>query len=122
MIFDYTTLDVYNDSSVEVDLSIGGSVYCTVPAYTDCYIAPIKPDTQVEATANIDTDAPMTQTFLAGDNYGYTYLSFVLCEVELYNGYEIPFYVYQDGTFLQKVDAGRDRDIGGPAIRHGAGN
>lgn len=101
--FAFVTLDVYNDSTVPVELYLGERLYCTVPPHCDGYLSPVHADTEVRAQAVVDGGEPMTRTFLAGDNDGYTCLAFLQCRVEIYNSYAIAFYVYRDGAYLQKV-------------------
>lgn len=101
--FDYGTLELYNDSSVDVEVSIGGSVYCTMPAYSTCYVAPIQYETEVTAKALVDSDEPMEQTFTADSCGGYMTLNFVLCELEIYNGYGLTQYVYCDGELAAEI-------------------
>ena len=100
--FEYSTIDIYNDSSVEADIYIDGTYYATAPSNGELYIAPILPETQLEARANVETDEPMTETFSADE--GYYELHFVLCELEVNNGYDAPITVYRDGEELGTVE------------------
>lgn len=101
--FDFTSLDVYNDGTVDVDLYIGDDLYGTVSPGYDFIIAPIHPETKVEARADVGTEEPMKETLQAGE--GYYYLSFILCEVEINNDYDLSIQVYRDGELLDEVPA-----------------
>ncbi len=109
--FEYQTLDVYNDGSMDAELYLGGGLYGTVPAGSDFLIAPIHAETQVEARADAGTGEPMTETFDAGE--GYFYLSFVLCEVEIHNGYAAPMTVRCGGELLETVEPGESAELSG---------
>ena len=99
--FDYTTLEVYNDSDMEVELYIGDQLYGTVPSYSSYLIAPIRPETQLEARADVGADEPMTEVFDASD--GYRELRFVLCEVTIYSDYAVPIRVYRDDAVIAEM-------------------
>ena len=101
--FAYTSLNVYNDSALDAELLIGGEAYCTVPSYSDCIIAPILAETEVEARVDAGGGEPMTETFSAGE--GYHYLSFMLCEIEVNNSHDVPIRVYRDDELLDEVPA-----------------
>jgi hypothetical protein len=111
--FEYQTLELYNASDVDVDIYIGGSLYGTVASYVDALIGPIDPETEVEARATFTNGDTSTQTFLAGDNDGYTYLRFIQCKVTVKNTSAYTLYVYQDDQCLAAIEPKSSTELTG---------
>ncbi len=107
--FDYASVEVENDSDVPVDLYVNGGTTPFMTMEPDTYgtLAPLTVDATVEARADLGGDEPMTETFAAADEY--IYLSFQLCDLEVYNDYYAPLLILdENGGLLGEVSAEDD--------------
>lgn len=106
--FDYATLEIENDSEMEVELYLNGSGECydTIPAESYYRLGPVTAETQVEARADVGADEPMTETFSADE--GYRHLSFFTCTVEVYNDYGMKILVSVDGAEEEELPPGEE--------------
>ena len=99
--FDYTTIEIRNRYDIPVEFYIDGNLYGTMDGEGYFDAGPLLPDQMIEARADVGADEPMSETFSASE--GYWELSFVLCNVEIYNEYSLPIQVQQDGETVLEV-------------------
>jgi len=101
--FEYTSLEVFNDSDAPVSLSVGGSAVSMQPA-EDLVLCPIAPDTRVVAERKTDSGESLKLSARAED--GYFYVSFVLCRLEIYNDYGVPLLLSRNGKSCGEIKPG----------------
>ena len=83
---DYTSLYVWNSSSISVDLSIDGSYYTTLSAGSSLQLSPLHADSVVTASCKTDAGEVLTDSVPAA-NRSFEVL-FSLGTVDVYNDYD----------------------------------
>ena len=93
---DYTSLYVWNSSSISVDLSIDGSYYTTLSAGSSLQLSPLHADSVVTASCKTDAGEVLTDSVPAS-NRSFEVL-FSLGTVDVYNDYDSEMAVQLNGA------------------------
>ena len=93
---DYTSLYVWNSSSISVDLSIDGAYYTTLSAGSSLQLSPLHADSVVTASCKTDAGEVLTDSVPAS-NRSFEVL-FSLGTVDVYNDYDADMRVCLNGA------------------------
>ena len=93
---DYTSLYVWNSSSIPVDLSVDGSYYTSLDAGGSVEIAPLQDDSVVTASCTTDAGETLTDSVQAASR-SFEVL-FSLGRVDVYNDYDAEMQVQLNGA------------------------
>ncbi len=93
---DYTSLYVWNSSSIGVDLSIDGAYYTTLSAGASIQLSPLHEDSVVTASCKTDAGETLTNSVTAA-NRSFEVL-FSLGTVDVYNDYDADMTVLLNGA------------------------
>lgn len=93
---DYTSLYVWNSSSISVDLSIDGAYYTTLSAGSSLQLSPLHADSVVTASCKTDAGEVLTDSVPAA-NRSFEVL-FSLGTVDVYNDYDSEMDVQLNGA------------------------
>lgn len=112
--YDYTTVEVFNDSNVSMELLVGDSdtpVETLEPWYT-CTVGPVLADTPIRAVAVAPlAEEPPVVEF--DGSVGYQEVRFDLNSVEIYNAYGAPVTVYRGEDVLAEIPGGESQQLTG---------
>lgn len=97
--FDYATMEVYNSAAESVRIQVNGSDVATLEPQKELVIGPVTADAQITAVG------PRDQLLSATAAEGYFYVSFAMCQLEVYNDYDVPMHVALGGVWYADIPA-----------------
>lgn len=97
--FDYTTMEVYNSATKPVRIQINGNDYTVLEPQEELVVGPVSADAQITAVG------PGEQHLTAKAEEGYFYVSFAMCQLEVYNDFDVPMHVALGGKWYAVIPA-----------------